>query len=368
MLVVKRVEVKSYEKGLLFKSGEFKKILEPGKHWMILSSKKDELDIISLRDPWIINDKLDILAKENVLDNFAKVLDLEDKQRALVWIDGRFDRILTPGLYAICKTYRDVKVKVLDVKDAKFVDEDLNAIIKSASAAIALNIFEVEQGYEGLYFQDGEFKERLKSGRYAFWKDVGKVKLYNTDTKDSLMDISGQEIMTSDKVTLRINAIIEYKVSDALKTITVVDDARQALYRDSQLALRAMVGTKDLDNLLVDKQSLAGELLTNLQRKSKEYGLAVSNVGIKDIILPGDMKELLNKVMESRKAAEANFITRREETAAMRSQLNTAKLMESNPSLMKLKELEVLESIAEKSELKIVLGDKGLKDSVLNVI
>ena len=72
----------------------------------------------------------------------------------------------------------------------------------------------------------------------------------------------------------------------------------------------------------------------------------VVSVGIRDVILPGDLKDLLNKVTKAKKAAEANLISRREETAAMRSQANTAKLLTDNPKLMRLRELEVLEKIA----------------------
>ncbi len=86
------------------------------------------------------------------------------------------------------------------------------------------------------------------------------------------------------------------------------------------------------------------------------------------MILPGEMKELMNRVIEARKAAEAAVITRREETAAMRSQANTAKLLEQNATLMRLRELEVLEKIASTSNLSVVLGEKGLADRVVNLI
>jgi regulator of protease activity HflC (stomatin/prohibitin superfamily) len=91
-------------------------------------------------------------------------------------------------------------------------------------------------------------------------------------------------------------------------------------------------------------------------------------VGIRDMILPGDMKILLNQIMEAQKAAEANVIKRREETAAMRSQANTAKLMEDNEVLMKLRELEVIEKIAQTSNLQVVLGDGSLKARLLKLI
>lgn len=80
------------------------------------------------------------------------------------------------------------------------------------------------------------------------------------------------------------------------------------------------------------------------------------------------MKELLNKVIEAQKAAEANLIVRREETAAMRSQANTARLLENNPTLMRLRELEVLEKIAVSSDLKVILGEKGLTERIVNLI
>ena len=97
-------------------------------------------------------------------------------------------------------------------------------------------------------------------------------------------------------------------------------------------------------------------------------GLEVNSVGIKDVMLPGDMKDLMNKVTEAKKAAEANLIARREETAAMRSQANTAKLLADIPTLMRLRELEVLEKIASAGKMNIVLGEKGLADRVVNLL
>ena len=105
-----------------------------------------------------------------------------------------------------------------------------------------------------------------------------------------------------------------------------------------------------------------------LRRRAPALGLEVIAVGIRDVILPGDMKELLNKVTEARKAAEVNLIARREETAAMRSQANTAKLLQDNPTLMRLRELEVLEKVAASAKLSVVLGDKGLTERVVNVL
>jgi len=180
--------------------------------------------------------------------------------------------------------------------------------------------------------------------------------------------VAGQEIMTADKVTLRMNAVVTYKVADPLKAVTTVEDYRQALYREAQLALRGVVGTRELDVLLSDKDVVARELDGIVRARVVGFGVEVVALGIRDVILPGEMKDLMNKVTEAKKAAEAALITRREETAAMRSQANTAKILESSPTLMRLRELEVLEKVSEKANLTVVLGEKGLADRVVKLL
>ncbi len=113
---------------------------------------------------------------------------------------------------------------------------------------------------------------------------------------------------------------------------------------------------------------MATEAAAILAPRADALGLQITALGIRDLILPGDMKELMNKVIEARKAAEANLITRREETAALRSQANTAKLLAENPTLMRLRELEVIEKVVVSGKLSVVLGEKGLADRVMNLI
>jgi regulator of protease activity HflC (stomatin/prohibitin superfamily) len=183
-----------------------------------------------------------------------------------------------------------------------------------------------------------------------------------------MTDVSGQEIMTADKVTLRLNAVVTYRIVDARKAVSATDDVRQALYRETQLALRAVVGARELDAFLTEKDAVSQDIENDVRRRASELGLEVTSVGIRDVILPGDMRDLMNKVTEAKKAAEANLISRREEVAAMRSQANTAKLLAEIPTLMRLRELEVLEKIASTGNLNVVLGEKGLADRVVNLL
>ncbi len=361
------VQVKNYQIGLRFSRDKLVAALTPG--WYLAKTIVGErIDIVSEKDVFVAHRELEEIVKSGLLADYVDVVDLKDDQRALLWIDGRFAAILTPGRTAVWKRFRDVRIERLTVTDPRFEHAQLFAISKWPAADRVLETVLVEPGETCLYFKDNRFVEQFAPGYYAFWKGLAGLKFVRVDLREKMLDLAGQEIMTSDKVTLRMNAVVTYKVVDAIKSVQVAESPEQALYREAQLILRAAVGSRQLDALLADKDALAGSLVQSVQAKAEKFGLAVVSFGIRDIILPGDMRELLNKVVEAQKAAEANQIARREETAATRSQCNTAKMLENNPTLMRLRELEVLERIAEKSNLRIVLGEKSLSERLVNLV
>ena len=368
MLVIKTIKIRSYEMGLYFHDGEFKGLLGEGRHWLFGPLGKVRVEVLSQRDPWLVNDKLDMIVKSGALTDRAVVLDLKDYQRGLVWVDGRFSHVLPPGLYAYWNTVREIKTEVVDARDVRFQHDDLPVIVRSKLADQVLDACQIEQDHVGVLFKDGEYVETLSPGRYAFWKDMAKVSVVRVDMRETMIDVGGQEIMTADKVTLRLNAMVTHRVVDARQSVSTVDDAKQALYREAQLALRAVVGTRDLDDFLSAKDGVAKEVEEIVRERAKTLGLKIVSAGIRDVILPGEMKDLMNKVTEAKKAAEANLVTRREETAAMRSQANTAKLLDGSPTLMRLRELEVLEKVATSGKLNVVLGEKGLAERVVNLL
>jgi regulator of protease activity HflC (stomatin/prohibitin superfamily) len=364
----KRIKILSYQIGLLFRDGEFKGLLTEGKHWFFDPLFKVRVDIENTRDTWLVHEDLDLIVKSGALKDRAVVLDLKDRQHGLVWIDGRFSHVLSPGLYAYWTGIKDVRVDIVDAKTAQFEHDDLNLIAKSPLASQVLDICSIKRDHEGVLFVDGDYVNTLAPGQYAFWRSAGDARIAEVDTREMMADISGQDIMTSDKVTLRLNAVATFRVTDAHRAISSSDDYRQSLYREAQLALRAVVGTRELDDFLKDKEAVATEAEELIRERATELGLTIVSVGIRDVILPGEMKDLMNKVTEAKKAAEANLISRREETAAMRSQANTAKLLADNPTLMRLKELELLEKIAAGGKLNISLGEKGLSERVVNLL
>ncbi len=369
-MLYETITIRSFERGLRFVRGEFTDVLAPGRTrlwaWQRLW-RKVRVQVVDLRANYLVDPQLDVIARSGALADIAEVVDLGDRERAFVTIDGRLDRVLTPGLTVVWTAFGDVRLERITVDEVRLDRSDLSAVLATYSGSQAVEQLLVPTRHVGLVYRDGELVEQLRPGRYGFWKDVARMTLLTLDLRETLLEVVGQELMTKDRVTLRVNATLTYRVADVVRLVAVADWS-QSLYREAQLALRGSVGTRDLDGILADKAGFADELAGAVRARAGELGIQLISLGVRDVILPGDMKELLNKVTEARKAAEAAVITRREETAAMRSQANTARLLADNPTLMRMRELEVLERVARDSDLTVVLGEKGLSDQVLKLL
>lgn len=367
-MMLRRMKVQETERALVFRNGAFEGVLKPGVHWLFEPFVDLRVERVSIRSGWLAHPDLELMAKSGRLGDELRVVDLKSHERAVVWADGRLELVLKPGLYALWTVLRDVRVDVIDARAALFEHEQLAAILALPGTAALFEPVAVEAGQVGLFFRDGRHVATLAPGAYALWKGVARAKVVAVDMREQVVDVAGQEIMTADKVTLRLNAVVTYKVADALRAVTAVEDHRQALYREAQLALRAAIGARTLDALLGDKAAVARELDAGLRAAVAAFGVELVSLGIRDVILPGEMKELMNRVIAAQKAAEAALITRREETAAMRSQANTARILEQSPTLMRLREIEALEKVAEKGRLSVVVGEGGLAGRVVKIV
>jgi regulator of protease activity HflC (stomatin/prohibitin superfamily) len=364
-----RSKIRHDELGFLFKDGKFVKVLRAGKHYVSHPFKEVRIDRVSTKEVSFSGDSLREILKVDSLEEEAEIVDLSDSQRAILWIDGRFETILNPGLHAIWKANRELRIELIDARSVEFKHPEINVIARASAASEQLQVFVVERHHEGAIYIDGKFDRIVEPGWYAFWRKMSDVKVPVLDMREHTIDVVGQDLMTSDKVTIRINALVTYKVIDTRQAVSAAEDPNQALYRATQMALRGIVSQHELDEFLANKEQIADESLKILRARAAELGLTVVDLGVRDIILPGDMRDLMNRVIEAKKAAEANLIARREETAAMRSQANTAKLLDAHPTLMRLRELEVLEKVASSSNLKVVLGDKdGLSDRLTRLV
>jgi len=360
--------IRQTDRGLLFYRDEFVGLIGPGQFTKLNVFGHYRLEVVDRRSLWFIHPQLDQLIKQKAILSELGVIDLKDYERALVWIEGRFHAILPPGRYAYWLGVKEVRVEVIDARTPRFEHEQFDTITRGTGADRQLTVYTVEPEEVGVLFVQGKIVGTLTPGRHAFWTGLQAVKVSTFGTREAVLDIPGQEILTSDKVTLRLNAVVSYRIADPLKAITQIDDPQQSLYRETQLALRTVIGNRELDVLLADKEAVGQELAALVRQRAAGFGVAVEAIGIRDLILPGEMRELFNKVIEAHKAAEANLIARREETAALRHQANAAKMLAENPTLLRLRELETLEKVAAHGELKIILGEKGLTERVMNML
>lgn len=355
------------EIGLKFRNNRLVAVLTPGWH-VALWLRGERIEALSEKALFLAHPEQEQILRSDLLQEYVETVQLEDDERALLWVDGRFAQVLTPGRYGIFKRLRAIRLERLTVTDPAFRHPQAFRIAAAPGSERALTRVQVEQEETGLLFRDGRLAGELEPGFHVFWKDVAALRFVKIDLRERQLDMAGQEIITADKVTLRMNAVITWRVADARRSVQVAEAVDQALYREGQLILRAAVGARTLDAILADKESLTTGILEPLQGKAEKLGLAIVSFGLKDLVLPGDIRELMNRVVAAQKEAEANQIVRREETAATRSQCNTAKMLEQNPVLMRLRELEVLERIAEKSKLNLVVGDKGLTERLTHLL
>jgi regulator of protease activity HflC (stomatin/prohibitin superfamily) len=225
----------------------------------------------------------------------------------------------------------------------------------------------VESHEAGLLSIDGRFVERLAPGRHAFWTVGRKIEIKRVDLRPQTVEITAQEMLTKDRIALRVTLTAFRRIVDPERALASVPDVDAWLYRLVQFAIREAVSTRTLDEVLSAKSALDAELRTYVREHVAGSGIEVTELGVKDVILPGDIRELVNKVVEAERSAKANLIRRQEETAATRSLLNTAKLMEENPLLLRLKELESIERLVEKvGRIDLHAGEAEGLDALLS--
>jgi len=365
----KKLRIRKHEVGLWFRHGDFKQPLASGRYW--LPGRfifKDRVEVVDRMAGKFDHQMLDVLIREPSLAEHLLLVDLKDDERALVWKDGRLGWILGPGRHAFWKEPAKIEVETHNVNDFTFTHPKIEAILGFRGGSNFLDGVRVEAHERVLLYREGELVSELGPGMHVYWKHAGKVTWKSVDLREQVADVSGQEIMTADKVTLRINLVVTYQVNKPRKAVESIADYAQALYRDAQLALREAIGTRNLDKLLADKDAVGNEVRNALARRAEQFGVVVQSVGLRDVILPGDMKVILNEVILAQKQAEANLIRRREETAAARSQANTAKLLADNPALTRMKELEALQEILKGAKTTFVLGQGDITEQVRSLV
>ena len=371
--MIRSFVVQQYERGVLMKNGDFERVLSAGRHYVFDVTRQYSVVTWKIDAPMtdlMLVDYLKSYDAKTVSQYFVD-MELADDQAGLRYENDNLVEVLSPGSRRVFwKGLIDQRLDKVDLRFAYEVQPDLarrflqpslraRPVIGVAGVLIA----QVPAYHVGVLRVDGKVVRLMEPGVEVFWRFNREISVEMVDLRLQTMEVTGQEILTSDKVGLRLNLAATWRYTDVLLAYSKLAKPVEHLYRELQLGLRAAVGTRSLDQLLENKQLIDDVVSAHTAKKLDGFGVELASIGVKDIVLPGEMKTILAKVVEAEKSAEANVIRRREETAATRSLLNTAKVMEDNPVALRLKELETLERVAERIDKISVFG--GL-DQVLN--
>ncbi|MFM1816991.1 MAG: hypothetical protein RLZ98_3686 [Pseudomonadota bacterium] len=342
--------VKDNERAFLTYDGKFVRLLGPGRFTAFDPARRYASEIVKVVRAEIPAERALLLERTQpaLADEHFEIVQAGPQEIAIVSFDGEPTHVvLQNSTRAFWKTLTRVDVERIDTADdlrvAKRHLEKLNL------QYVSQVVHDTVQAHEaGLLFVDGELIERLKPGRHAFWAVGRAVRIQKIDLRPSPLEVTAQEILTKDRVNIRVTLTAFIRVVDPEKSVLASGDTLNTVYRLVQFAVREAVATRTLDDILAARDTIDREIRQFVTARTSELGVEIGEIGIKDVILPGEVREMLNKVVEAERTAKANLIRRQEETAATRSLLNTARLMEDNPLLLRLKELEALEKLVEK--------------------
>lgn len=362
---MKVLRVNAYQKALIFKRGVYKGLLGQGTYWLWGNEEAIMYEVKDAFHPFI---PLNVLLQDADLANALQVVAVKEGEIVLRYEDGLLKQVLTAGRYAYWKEapiqYEFIHADITQISiDAVFSRSTLTHTL----LVPYVRTYTVESYEQAILFVDGKYVQTLSSGIYMWWKNSTAIHIGKVDTRQLQMEINGQEILTKDKAALRINAWLQYKVTDIEKALLYNKEYDKQLYTTIQLALRQYVASYSFDELLEKKEDIAPYVQEAVAAAADVLGVQVLSFGIRDIVLPGDVKDIMNQVLVAEKKAQANTIMRREETASTRSLLNTAKLMEENTMLWKLKEMEYVEKIADKISNISVNGNGALVEQLKGI-
>lgn len=344
------VIVKDDERAFLTRDGRFERLLAPGRFVAFDPRGRLAAEPVKVVRAELAADRALLLARTHpeVAREHFEIVQTGASEVAIVSLDGEPKHLVLPNTTrAFWKTVTRVEVERIDTAaDARIAKRHLDRIDAARSPFVVTA--QVEAHEAGLLFIDGKLTERLPAGRHAFWAIGRTVKVARIDTRPTPLEVTAQEILTRDRVGIRVTLTAFTRVIDAEKAALAAGDVSNTVYRLVQFAIREAVATRTLDEILAARDTIDREIRAFVTARAGDLGVEIGEIGVKDVILPGDVRELLNKVVEAERTAKANLIRRQEETAATRSLLNTARLMEDNPLLLRLKELEALEKLVEK--------------------
>jgi regulator of protease activity HflC (stomatin/prohibitin superfamily) len=274
--------------------------------------------------------------------------------------------------------------------------------------------FIIKDTHRGLWYEDGKLSKVLEAGWYEipaqkqWFKRLPTVECVLVDVRERDLTIKGQEILTADKVALRVSILVQFRVTDAKAAVQTVENYEERLYSDVQLAARRSLASMNLEEILTNRNRLSEDILTEIKEVAADYGVAIRRADVKDLVFPGNLQEIMNRVLAAQRNSEAQLVEartkaeveeiqgktraeakRREaetdavarrlqleaeaeaarlkaenETRALVERQKAAEALEKHPGLLRLAELEALRELARNANARVYLG---LGDGVFKI-
>lgn len=356
-----RINIPANHVGLMIQEGQVRRVMTAGKYWIW---PLEVYHLYNMDEKFLPSEPLTVLQQNEELAAKLNFVDIADHELGIVYKDGNYHEMLKPGRYAYWKGAALFTFVKADLRSCEIAADIDPALLEKGVLTPFVRMYTLSTFEKGILLINGVVIRPLSAGNHYFWKNNDVISVMKADTRQLSTDINGQEVLTRDKAQLRINFTVQYRIVDLQKALLENNECERQLYLQMQLILRELVGKSSFDELMENKDSIAAEAHAKAVESAEKLGITVTSLGLKDIILPGDIKDIMNQVLVAEKRAQANVIMRREETASTRSLLNTAKLMEDNAMLFKLKEMEYVEKIAEKIHTITLSGGSQVVDQL----
>ncbi|MEM1083309.1 MAG: slipin family protein [Verrucomicrobiota bacterium] len=193
-----------------------------------------------------------------------------------------------------------------------------------------------------LLFRHGKLIKPLDAGRHRLFGNGYDVARF--DSRWSDLALQGQEFLTADKASVKVSGFVRYRIADAVAYLAAAEQPVSSLYLSVQLALREVIGGRELETVLDRKTDLSTELVELVQPVAGKLGMVVDTVAVKDLVLGGDLKRVYADALTAKQQSLITLEKARAEAAAMRTLANGARVLETHPALLQLKFLQALET------------------------
>ena len=187
----------------------------------------------------------------------------------------------------------------------------------------------IKDTHRGLWYEDGVLKQVVGAGRYeippatSMFGRKPKVELVIVDVRERELTIKGQEILTADKVALRVSVIVQFRVTDPQAAMHAVENYEERLYGDVQLAARRSLASMTLEEILTNRNRLSEDILRDVKESAATFGVAIVRADVKDLVFPGNLQEIMNRVLAAERNSQAQLVEARTKSEVQRIEAQT---------------------------------------------